>query len=133
MNIDLKQYIRDNYERAFNSDFIKAYYQPVIRTSSKQLCSFEALARWIDPEYGSIAPDEFIPVFEELAIIHKLDEFIIRQACARIRKNVSEDEVLVPLSVNLSRLDFKLCDTFKMVDDIVREYQIPHNFLYLEN
>ena len=132
MNTDLQQYIRENYERAFNNGYIKAYYQPVIRTSSKQLCSFEALARWIDPEYGFIGPDVFIPIFEDLAIIYKLDEFIIREACARIRKNVMEDQVMVPLSVNLSRLDFKLTDTFRMVDDIVREYQIPHDFLYLE-
>ncbi|MCR5096551.1 MAG: EAL domain-containing protein [Erysipelotrichaceae bacterium] len=132
MNMDLQQYIQANYKSAFDNGYIKAYYQPVIRTSSKQLCSFETLARWLDPEYGLINPNEFIPVFEKLGIIHKLDEYIIRLACERIRKNITADEVMIPLSVNLSRLDFKLTDTYVMVDNIVKEYQIPHDFIYLE-
>jgi EAL domain-containing protein (putative c-di-GMP-specific phosphodiesterase class I) len=57
MNIDLQQYIRANYQSAFDNGYLKAYYQPVIRTSSKQLCSFETRARWLDPQYGLINPD----------------------------------------------------------------------------
>ena len=36
------------------------------------------------------------------------------------------------MSVNLSRLDFTLCDIFDVCDDIVSDYQIPHGFVYFE-
>ena len=132
MSRDLTAFIKENYRKALDEHHIQAYFQPVIRTISRKLCSFEALARWTDPEIGMIYPDEFIPVLEEIKAIHLLDACIIRQACARIRLSITRGEVPVPVSVNLSRLDFQLCDIFEVVDGIVSEYQIPHDFLYIE-
>ena len=132
MKADLVQYIKANFRAALERGDIQPYYQPVIRTISRKLCSFEALARWIDPVHGVIRPDQFIPVLEELRCIHLLDGCIIRQVCARIRRTVDRDETPIPVSVNLSRLDFELCDIFSVVDGIVSQYQIPHDFLYIE-
>ena len=132
MSRDLTDYIQANFEKAMDEQFIQAYYQPVIRTVSRQLCSFEALARWIDPVYGVIFPDEFIPVLEDRGQIHKLDAYILRQACAQIRQSMTEGRTPIPVSVNLSRLDFVLCDIFSLVDGIVSEYELPHDFIYFE-
>ena len=121
-----------NYKKAINFRHIQAFYQPVIRTCSRQLCSFEALARWIDPDLGMIYPDEFIPALEDEGLIHELDMAILRQACARIRSAITSGETPIPISVNLSRLDFSLCDVFEAADAIVSDYQIPHNFIYFE-
>ena len=132
MQNDLTQYILANFHRALGKNHIQPYYQPVIRTISRQLCSFEALARWVDPVHGVIRPDQFIPVLEERRLIHLLDSSIIRQVCAHMRKRMDAGETPIPVSVNLSRLDFLLCDIFKVVDDIVTRYQIPHDFLYIE-
>ena len=54
---DLTEYITNHFRKALDYHYIQAYYQPVIRTVSRRLCSFEALARWVDPEYGMIHPD----------------------------------------------------------------------------
>lgn len=54
MRTDLEQHIKANIKEAINRGYIQPYYQPVIRTISRKLCSFEALARWIDPDYGMI-------------------------------------------------------------------------------
>ena len=129
---DLKEFIIKNYQKAIDYHYIQPYYQPVIRTISRQLCSFEALARWIDPVIGMIYPDEFIPVLEEIRAIHLLDACVIRQACARIRLSLDKGEIPVPVSVNLSRLDFELCDIFTVVDEIVKEFILPHDFIYIE-
>ena len=128
----LERFISDNFENALACGHIQPFYQPVIRTISRQLCNFEALARWVDPRRGIIPPDRFIPILEQKQIIHRLDECIIRQVCAKIRTQMEAGEVPIPVSVNLSRLDFTLCDIFCVVDDIVTQYQIPHDFLYIE-
>ena len=132
MERDLEQYIKDSFQRALDYHYLRPYYQPVIRTASRKLCSFEVLARWLDPELGMIYPNEFIPVLEEAGEIHRLDEHIIRQACLRLRMRISAGEIPVPISVNLSRRDFELCDIFAVVDGIVSEYHLPHDFVYIE-
>ena len=132
MGRNLEEFILKNCEKAINYHEIQAFYQPVIRTSSRQLCSFEALARWIDPELGMIYPDEFIPVLERAGLIHLLDAAILRQVCARLRSTIANGETPIPVSVNLSRLDFTLCDIFTVSDNIISDYQIPHDFIYFE-
>ena len=128
----LERFITENFEEALARGHIQPFYQPVIRTISRQLCSFEALARWVDPRRGIIPPDRFIPILEQNQAIHRLDACIIRQVCATIRARLEADKVPIPVSVNLSRLDFTLCDIFAVVDGIVTQYQIPHDFLYIE-
>ena len=128
----LERFISENFEEALAQGHIQPFYQPVIRTISRQLCNFEALARWVDPRCGIIPPDRFIPVLEQSQVIHRLDACIIRQVCATIRARLEAGEVPIPVSVNLSRLDFSLCDIFTVVDGIVTQYQIPHDFLYIE-
>ena len=128
----LEQFILANFESALERGQIQPWYQPVIRTISRRLCSFEALARWVDPERGTIQPDEFIPILEKNRTIHLLDASIIRQVCARIRRTMAVGGTPIPVSVNLSKMDFTLCDIFRVVDDIATEYQIPHDFLYIE-
>jgi len=128
----LEQFVADHFDEALALGHIQPYYQPVIRTISRQLCSMEALARWVDPQRGVIPPDQFIPVLERNQVIHRLDECIIRQVCAMIRDRLEAGEVPIPVSVNLSRLDFSLCDVFGVVDGIASRYRIPHDFLYIE-
>ena len=128
----MKAFIKQNYKKALDQQDIQAFYQPVIRTTTGQLCGFEALARWIDPELGVIYPNEFIPVLEREGLIHLLDTAILRQVCARMRSIVAKGEIPVPVSVNLSRLDFILCDIFALTDQIVSEYRIPHDYICFE-
>ena len=132
MRNNLEAFIKRNFRKAIDYHEIQAFYQPVIRSSTRQLCSFEALARWIDPEMGTLCPDEFIPVLEREGLIHLLDTAILRQVCARLRSSIANGETPIPVSVNLSRLDFSLCDIFTIANDIVSDYQIPHDFICFE-
>ncbi len=129
---NLEEFVKQNFKKAIEKREIQVYYQPVIRTFSRKLCSFEALARWIDPERGMIYPDNFIPILEKLRVIHELDAAVLRQVCAGIRSRIANGETPIPVSVNLSRLDFTLCDIFDLADRIVSEYQVPHEYIYFE-
>ena len=80
-DIRLENYISDNIEEAVRSGWIKAYFQPVIRTLTGQAAGYEALARWIDPVHGFLTPDLFIPVLENCGKICLLDICILEQIC----------------------------------------------------
>ena len=132
MEESLARFFLDRFDTDLAQGHITVYYQPVIRTISGQLCSFEALARWIDPERGMLHPDDFIPVLEQAKLIHRLDSYVIHEVCRRIHENLDSSETPIPVSINLSRMDFTLCDIFSVVDDTARAFHIPHDFLYVE-
>ncbi len=77
----LRFHIMRNFEKALENGWIQVYYQPIVRTMTKTVCSCEALARWIDPEYGMISPGQFIPVLEETGQIYRLDLYVFEQVC----------------------------------------------------
>ena len=122
MEESLDQFILANFDTALSAGHIQVYYQPVIRTISGQLCSFEALARWIDPDRGMLPPDAFIPVLEQAKRIHRLDSFVIETVCRRIRQSVENNQTPIPVSINLSRMDFTHCDIFSVVDENARAF-----------
>ena len=131
-NLDLEQYIVGHLDEAIEKGYIKPYFQPVIRTVSRQLCGMEALARWDDPIWGLLPPSSFIDVLERHRRIHELDSCIIRQVCTLYREAVLGRGVLIPISINLSRLDYELCDIFSVVEDAVQENMMPRSFLCIE-
>ena len=127
-----KQYIINNLDKAIKKGFIKVYYQPVVDINTNKLRGFEALARWDDPEHGFLPPLDFIGILEEAHLIHKLDTFMLRKVCEKYRKETDLGHKCVPISFNLSRLDFKLCNIYKEVVRLTEEYQVPHNMLHIE-
>lgn len=63
---------------------IEVVYQPVYFADSAGPCSLEALARWKHPELGSIGPDMFIPLAEEIGVINKIGAHVLEDACSLI-------------------------------------------------
>lgn len=126
------QYIESHIDRAIENGWIQAYYQPIVRSVTGELCEFEALARWIDPTYGMLSPETFISVLERARLIHKLDQHMLRLVCEQWRNLRANTDWIAPVSVNLSRLDFELCDAFELVDSMAGEYGVPRQMLHIE-
>ena len=129
---ELRRYITENIDRAIAEDWIKVYYQPVARTITGEICGMEALARWMDPEYGMFPPAAFIGVLEEACLIHKLDSCIIHKTCADYARSMAEDERTVTVSFNLSRLDFKLMDVHSVIEKEIRANKVPRDAFRVE-
>ena len=94
------------YESAIANDEFKVYYQPVVEASSGNLISAEALVRWIHPQRGMVSPADFIPALENGGHISKLDWFITNRVAELSRERHQAGEPVVPVSVNLSWMDF---------------------------
>lgn len=127
-----EQYIIRNFDTALEKGYIKAYYQPVIRTLTEQICSVEALARWQDPEMGLLSPYLFITVLEKNRLIHKLDLMILENICYTYNEMREKGLPLHPFSINLSRLDFNEMDMLKAISDILEKYNVPSTAIHIE-
>ncbi len=128
----LRQYVLNNLEKAIREGYIKVYRQPVMDAKDGTICGCEALARWIDPEFGFLSPGLFIPVLEEEHRIHKLDLCIYEQVCRQIRECLDNGIPALPTSMNFSRLDFELMDAVGELEALVAKYNIPKEYLHVE-
>lgn len=67
---------------AIAADRIQPRYQPSVNLRTQAVSSFEAVPCWIHETHGEIPPDRFIPLAEDVGIIHDLAERLLRSACA---------------------------------------------------
>ena len=132
MDPSIADHVAENIEKAIQNGWIKVFYQPVIRSLTGKLCGAESLARWIDPQFGFLAPDKFIGVLEESGQIHKLDMFMVEQVCRDVSDRLKKNLPTVPVSVNFSRCDFEKEDMLGFIEDLVRRYDIPRDYLHIE-
>lgn len=127
-----QQFVVDNIDDAIANDYIKVFYQPIIRVATREICGYEALVRWVDPENGMLPPGYFIETLEHFHLIHLVDEFVVKKVCQDYNKLLQEGEALVPISVNISRLDFEVCDVYKMLSDFCEIYDVPREMIDVE-
>jgi diguanylate cyclase (GGDEF)-like protein len=127
-----KQYILNNIDKAVSRGHIKVYYQPIVEVKTGKVSSLEALARWDDPDRGLLSPGEFIDTLEEFRQIHKLDIHVIELVCRDYNLGRELNRTVLPVSINLSRLDFELCDIAGEVARLSSEYGVPEQYLDIE-
>ena len=77
--------LRDEAAAALESGQIQPWYQPQISTDTGKVTGFEALARWIHPTHGIVAPDMFLPVMERAGLLERLGEVILYHALTAIK------------------------------------------------
>lgn len=130
-NLLKSQEIVNKLDYAIANGDIKVYYQPIVRVLTGKICETEALTRWEDTR-GSISPSDFIPALEQYHDIHKLDIFMINQVCSDYKARRSKGLPLLPVSINLSRMDFELCDIYSEVEKAVSSNEMPKNMLKIE-
>ena len=128
----IRSYVIDHLQEAIDKKYIKVYLQPVIRSLSGTLSGAEALSRWIDPIHGFLSPADFIPALEESRQIRKLDLYVLEEICRLYQQRVEAGLPMIPVSFNLSRIDFYGNSIFEDVDRVVRKYHVPRHMIHVE-
>lgn len=129
---EMRQYIVDNLDRALAEGWVQAYYQPIVRAGSGRVCDEEALSRWIDPVKGFLSPADFIPALEDARLIWKLDLYMVDRILEKMKEQAEKGFYVVPVSVNLSRVDFDCCDVVEEIRRRVDEAGIERRMLTIE-
>lgn len=127
-----QRYIRDKFSEAIEKNWITVFYQPIIRAESGKICNFEALARWIDPAKGMIAPDTFIPVLEKYHLIPQLGAYMLEQVIRQVKIRAASGLPLEPVSVNLSVLDFEANDMVGLIVNLLKKYDVEPKWIAVE-
>ena len=114
-----------------NREFV-VYYQPQVSARTNRILAAEALVRWQHPQRGLLPPGEFIPILETSGFIYKLDSYVWEEVCRFLQDRLMKKLPVVPVSVNVSRVDmlqFRLCEVFTA---LIKKYEIPSRLLEIE-
>jgi diguanylate cyclase (GGDEF)-like protein/PAS domain S-box-containing protein len=76
--------IETDLQHAIANGELTVLYQPILSVGARTIEGFEALARWNHPTRGSISPVEFIPIAEDIGVIHQLGRFILAESCRQM-------------------------------------------------
>lgn len=93
-------------------------FQPIVDANKHHTTGFEALIRWKSPVWGSIFPDEFIPVAEKNMEIVQLGEFVLHEALAFIKRYNHDNNSNLGISVNASAIELM---QLNYVDKVLNE------------
>ncbi|MCB2074616.1 MAG: EAL domain-containing protein [Novosphingobium sp.] len=85
-----------------NGEF-ELHYQPLIDLEKDTISCCEALLRWKHPRRGMVLPGTFVGLAEEIGLIDRIGEWVIRTACAEASSWPGE----VTVAVNVSPIQFR--------------------------
>ena len=83
---------------AVASETIEVHFQPIVDLKSGRIHGFESLARWTDPDLGSISPSVFIPLAEQIGLIEDITDQLLRKAA----RHAADWPESISLSFNIS-------------------------------
>ncbi len=106
-------------------------YQPVVDARTEQLIGAEALLRWQNDTYGTVPPDQFIPLLESDPLFPELGEWIMKEAVRSAKKILKKNPEFV-ININLSYTQLEMPNFIDMVFRVLDDTGYPPEHLCFE-
>lgn len=126
--------LETDLRRAVERECLEVMYQPIYSLETDEIECFESLARWVHPQLGEIKPSKFIALAEEIGLINRVCEQVLRKACQQIGslQKRQTDEKKYAVSINLSYRQFSQKNLVRSIEDILDETNFSPQRLKLE-
>ena len=127
-----EQEILNGAESALRNREFRLYIQPKCSLATGKMTGAEVLVRWEHPVRGLMEPKDFMPFFEKSGFIRKMDQYIWEETAAWMQKWQSMGRRLIPVSVNVSRVDILGMDVRRILQSLVERYELEPSMLEIE-
>ncbi|WP_107602535.1 bifunctional diguanylate cyclase/phosphodiesterase [Clostridioides difficile] len=124
--------ILDDIKIALVKNQFEVYYQPKFSLVNGEMIGSEALIRWNHPEHGFISPAVFIPIAEKSKLILKIERFVFEKVCTDLSEWKKQGKKIVPVSVNLSRVELYQPDIVKFINKTIQMYNLSSDLIEIE-
>jgi diguanylate cyclase (GGDEF)-like protein/PAS domain S-box-containing protein len=101
--------LENQLRQALDKGEFVLHYQPKVNLASGKLTGAEALIRWNDPRTGLVVPVRFIPILEEIGLIHEVGRWALRKAIEDYLRWRTAGLAAVRIAVNVSPLQLRNC------------------------
>jgi diguanylate cyclase (GGDEF)-like protein/PAS domain S-box-containing protein len=117
---------------AIQNEELHLVYQPFVDLQTGGIIGMEALLRWNHPELGALSPALFIPLAEQSGQIVAIGAWVLQKACLDLQQWRSIGLATVPVSVNLSPVQFRDPGLLDMVRSTLQSHDIDASQICLE-
>ena len=124
--------LENDMRRALTQKQFKISYQPQINIETGEVFAMEALILWDHPERGSNSPSGFISRAEEAGLILPIGEWVLRNACAELKRWREAGLSNIRVAINISACQLEQENIVKTIIDILHENNIPGEMLEIE-
>ncbi|MBR2275428.1 MAG: EAL domain-containing protein, partial [Lachnospiraceae bacterium] len=126
-----QEIVKDSEEALKNREFF-VMYQPIVDAKTREIVAAEALVRWRKPEGGFVSPGDFIPTFEKNGFVSKVDRYVWEEVCKLQAERKAAGKRTVPVSVNLSRMDFYNSELYEELSEVAKQYGLDGKHIKVE-
>ena len=124
--------LESELRQAVRREQLSLHYQTQVDRHGR-ITGVEALLRWQHPEYGWVAPSDFIPIAEESSLIVSIGDWVLETACRVLAQWAEHPPLAVlGLAVNISPLQFHQPDFVSRLEEIIATTGAPATRLKLE-
>lgn len=127
-----KTLVQSALKTAARREELELHFQPQVDTRLKIVVGCEVFLRWHHQGLGFMQPADFIADAEEIGIIAQIDYFVLREACRICSDWRRVHDVHLPVSVNVSSIHFRSDRLVEVIGQLLREHDLPANFITLE-
>ena len=124
--------IEHDLRRALACGEFELYFQPQVSLPDGRVAGMEALLRWNHPQRGLMPPEQFIPVAEECGLIEPIGDWVIRNACAQLRRWSDAGLMPATMAVNVSPAQILHDHLVETVTAALEESGLPGSALEIE-
>ncbi|MBC8014275.1 MAG: EAL domain-containing protein [Sporomusaceae bacterium] len=124
--------LENGLRRAVERNEFVLFYQPQLNTVTGQVIGAEALIRWLHPTKKMVSPLDFIPLAEESGLIIPIGEWVLMEACRQHRHWIKLGLPPIPVSINISSVQFHDKGFLQMLEGVIKESGIEPGYLDLE-
>jgi diguanylate cyclase (GGDEF)-like protein len=107
-------------------------YQLQLDLASGRVVGAEALLRWQHPQWGLVAPGQFIPAAEQSGLIVDIGEWIILEACRQAARWQAEKLDIPRVAVNVAAIQLHQGSLEQTVAAALAQTGLPASALELE-
>ena len=124
--------INESMELSLKNREFRVFLQPKVSLKNNSIVGAEALVRWWHTEWGIVSPAEFVPLFEKNGFISVFDEYMFEEVFSLLYRMKKAKKKLVPISINVSRVDIFKLNLVDIFNRLVKKYRINPRFIHLE-
>lgn len=130
--IKQEQTVQNDLKHGLESGEFKILYQPKVDVSTEKIVGAEALIRWIHKKKGFISPSVFIPIAEKNGDINLIGKWVLEKVCKDLQEQKLKNQNIVPISINLSRVELYQPDLIIFIKNTIEKYNIESRLIEIE-
>jgi len=130
--------LSNDLRNALAAGQLEVHLQPIVELATDRVIKAEALLRWHHPTQGMVGPAQFIPIAEEIGLIHEIGDWVFKESARAAKRWYdagllgADDDGLIQISVNKSPRQFFSGNSHETWIDYLKEIGLPAKCIAIE-